>query len=76
MRAFSFVFVAAYFRAFLCRTLNMGQGVKHFIYYPTGSSSLVNTRTREREREKKKERVNTKNVQLRFISVAIREGGS
>ena len=74
-RAF-LVFVAAYFRAFLCRTLNMGQAL-HFS--PTGSSSLVNTqhaRAREREKEKKKERLNKKNVQLRFISVAIREGGS
>ena len=55
-------------------TLNMGQGVK--AVSPTGSSSFVNTRTRARERERKKERRNKKNVRLRFISVAIREGGS
>jgi len=68
-------FVAAYFRAFLCRTLNMGQAL-HFSPVLLHSLTHSTRAKREREKEKKKERLNKKNVQLRFISVAIREGGS
>jgi macrodomain Ter protein organizer (MatP/YcbG family) len=53
----------------------MGQAL-HFSPVLLHSLTHSTRAKREREKEKKKERLNKKNVQLRFISVAIREGGS